>query len=1121
MNQEIIKKLTNQYLKSIEQEWAFLHVDEKKMVLRGIFTELEELVNGKPNNRVRIEQVIQSSNHVVFLGGPGSGKSTLLQYIGLCFARKDWVELGFKPPTNTIPVKLELNRFASILSEPGPKLEYAVSLAINEYIRDLNQDEAIELTLELIKQKKVILLLDGLDEVRESLRNEVQREIRRFSESPNGKSLKIIVSTRRDGFSDFELNFPKYLILPLDDKEKLEVFVSGWIETFKPEWDNKLVAEKKDIFLSLMNSNLSRSQFKNNPLLLRLSVQVFINSGELEKVKSMLYNKYLDDLFERAIIRGLDPSLKASLNEDAEKLAWELQLNKKISVSTNTINLLQDKLGLIIVSQGVIEFSHKTIQEYLVGRMIGKLWKTNRVFCIKFIRSKFIKTKWREPIIFMSGELGTQDNFDLQSKILSSNFYGKHRKENILFILKLIDGGAQANPIIKKEILQKIKKHNLRGGINQRIGTIWESYDLISEAGTFGNDALPILLEILEKRNQEINNAKNTDEVQSLVYTNETMESAVLSSLAKINSLESIKAIEDLFHETRSYVTSKRAIEMLGYLKVSNAIPEMINMINTGDLTWGMGGVHALVAYNSLSITTQLLEQLKNIETVSDIASLIFYYFKFMGEKSIPYALKGLEDRNPQVRIASIRALEHFRASEAIPKIQIALGDKNLSVCECAIYALSTLGAKSAIKPIEKILFSKNEAAIRGVAAFALAKLDPKNMADKLYKVFTKEKDEYLRESIHEAIRITNGYKHLQVITTKKDVENSFLLMRDEVSKSNYIYGYEAGRAIKKIEDQRKFSVNFLIKKLNEDMLSQITAIKLLTELREDKTIDRLSQFLKSENQDLRTETINSLAQFNTPQSIEYLRQALELSDKKTKTLIIEKLGDIHAYKAIPDIKLALKDNDLTDVAAIALGKMRVLEAIPFLRMTQRKIPSEKITRLLNRIERVFNSTFGRILNSYITFRFREDKRDYGGIQNSPHYILQGLISEVTITNESDKELLISELKKLKNAGVHTFLVVKRLEELEGFNTIEEDPFVLIANQKKVLRYFLRTVASLLIVGVLVLIGLAQDIIGDSFLVIFGDPVKNLVSGNLVLAVAILIILAIVSFVSSQYLKDQ
>ncbi|WP_341527125.1 NACHT domain-containing protein [Nostoc sp. UHCC 0302] len=114
-------------------------------------------------------EAVQRHNKLMVLGKPGAGKTTFLKYLAMQCIEGQYL-------TNRIPFFITLKEFAEEFQQPDI-LEYIVQKLSVCGVHD--EKEKAE---QLLRHGKVLVLLDGLDEVREEDTKRILRQILEFSE---------------------------------------------------------------------------------------------------------------------------------------------------------------------------------------------------------------------------------------------------------------------------------------------------------------------------------------------------------------------------------------------------------------------------------------------------------------------------------------------------------------------------------------------------------------------------------------------------------------------------------------------------------------------------------------------------------------------------------------------------------------------------------------------------------------------------------------------------------------------------------------------------------------------------------------------------------------------------
>ncbi|MEO0532914.1 MAG: NACHT domain-containing NTPase [Cyanobacteria bacterium P01_A01_bin.123] len=338
----------------------------------------------KSVERVSGIELVKNCSKLMILGKPGSGKTTFLKHIAnQCNNRKLF--------SNLVPVFISLRNF----SDPGNSfslLEYLIAWFEKFGIQDFEVDS-------LLQKNRILLLLDGLDEVNEERFKYTLRQVREFTDK-NFENHFII--TCRLGAQDYV--FEKFTEVEISDfnDEQISSFVHNW-------FGYKGVAEKADRFLDKIQKNTPIKDLASNPLLLTLLCLVFedrtdfpLNRAEIyEQGLSTLLRKWdasrdierdwvykelsahrKEDLLSQIAIRSFGKSeyfFKEKVLENYiadyiinlpngrnKRFVRESDLNSK-----GVLKAIEYQHGLFVErARGIYSFSHLTFQEYFTARAI-------------------------------------------------------------------------------------------------------------------------------------------------------------------------------------------------------------------------------------------------------------------------------------------------------------------------------------------------------------------------------------------------------------------------------------------------------------------------------------------------------------------------------------------------------------------------------------------------------------------------------------------------------------------------------------------------------------------------------------------------------------------------------
>ncbi len=220
--------------------------------------------------------VANQEQYLMVLGSPGMGKTTFLRKVGLEALKRN--KGDYKP--NCIPVLLDLKTFRT-----G---EINFENAIATEFQNCGLPEYQKLTDKFLEQGKLLILLDGLDEVPTERMGEMVTNIQDFVDRHSKN--RFITSCRIAAYRNNFRRFTDVAIANFDD-EQIENFITNWFES-QPERGKEC--------LERLNSGdyKAAKELTQTPLLLTLVCILYQRSGLFPINRSTLYERALRVLLE-------------------------------------------------------------------------------------------------------------------------------------------------------------------------------------------------------------------------------------------------------------------------------------------------------------------------------------------------------------------------------------------------------------------------------------------------------------------------------------------------------------------------------------------------------------------------------------------------------------------------------------------------------------------------------------------------------------------------------------------------------------------------------------------------------------------------------------------------------
>ncbi len=209
-------------------------------------------------------------------GGSGTGKTTFLRKVGLEALKQAKGEYSH----SSIPVLLELRKFSWEKSAP---IDLAAKIAEEFENCGLSEDQAF--THEFLEQGRLLILLDGLDQVPTELLTQMTTAIQQLVD--RYQKNRFIVSCRIAADHSCQ-NFSRFTSVTIADfdEQQIQSFINSWFKSHsQPEWGQKCWS-----ILASGDHQMTRELVKT-PLLLTLICSLFLKHGKFPTKRSTLYDR--------------------------------------------------------------------------------------------------------------------------------------------------------------------------------------------------------------------------------------------------------------------------------------------------------------------------------------------------------------------------------------------------------------------------------------------------------------------------------------------------------------------------------------------------------------------------------------------------------------------------------------------------------------------------------------------------------------------------------------------------------------------------------------------------------------------------------------------------------------
>ncbi|MFQ5923446.1 MAG: HEAT repeat domain-containing protein, partial [Anaerolineales bacterium] len=767
---------------------------------------------------VSMSDALLEHPYLAILGEPGSGKSTALKFCA------HWISQ--RSTEGLIPILLRLKEYEEQL-RLGP-LEVSLAAEIDRY-HSIGPERSLGMLKAYQRDGRLAILLDGMDEVSEQTRSNIQAQIRKSAQPGGASAARIVVTSRPVGFRTLGPHIEEHALKPLESRDEAIKYVTLWLTMLRKlnkKDPSGSEAEEAKEFLNLIDTQGGLRRIVDNPLLLRIAVETYDESREVVSERAALYKRYIEEhLWQRAIKRGAPPILKMACLAALEEIAWAIQdtgNDKKdwieaalleaaakrdavpLAEVPQLLSVLTEKLGLLVLhgarSNPSIAFTRTTFQEYFVARRLAAAWAGNESVTWAGLRKRLhYSTSWRESVLLTANLLAVDHASRLIGRILRAHSaYERELFRDLTLAADAIAGGAKVDDrTISKVVSGARRIFSPHRSCLALLGTYvslialaiailpWWAALLAAGAWTslwvlLSRGAYPLLRRFLLLPNRLIGGP-------SEVLT----EQIGIDVLKAVANNEAVAALCELMRRGTS-VTKVHVARALGEIRDPGSVPALVDTL-TGPLLTGdrdaddaakkitiieVMGMHRTLRFmpDGGMVSSPLGDEYMELGVKGEAARALG---KIGDSSALPALIEALRHRITNVADMAADALIAIGQidSQTLPSLILAASDEDPHVAELAVRALGRMGANEAdvISALLDALF-RDEGDIAEAAAEALGSISDQSVVPMIYQRLASDEERMglIRSSVAVALALCGDPAGIPILADRISIYGDF-----------------------------------------------------------------------------------------------------------------------------------------------------------------------------------------------------------------------------------------------------------------------------------------------------------------------------------------------------------
>ena len=412
------------------------------LLLAGREVEAGHMPLGRLSEPRPVLDLLRENDGLIVLGDPGAGKTTFLRFLALKLALGQGEELGLN---RRFPVLVPLSAYANALAEEDERLDEFIV----RYLHDMGADLPIgDLLREALAEGRALVLLDGLDEVRQArLRHLVVERVVDFYTFHRRAGSKFVLTSRIVGYREVRPTVEGMAECTLVDFEEDEIaaFVERWTAALEQAAGGATAVAAQDAereraeLLEAIRRNPGVRRLAANPLLLTILALMKRQGVTLPERRVELYDQYVRTLlssWNRARGLGRPPARDLDVVQTERVLAplalWMHEVSPGVGLvkrgelerrlvqvyadrgdkdpegaARRLLSDVREHAGLLLErGAGQYGFIHLTFEEYLAAMGVARLGQREIEPVVDVLAAHVGDAEWREVSLLAVGYLG-------------------------------------------------------------------------------------------------------------------------------------------------------------------------------------------------------------------------------------------------------------------------------------------------------------------------------------------------------------------------------------------------------------------------------------------------------------------------------------------------------------------------------------------------------------------------------------------------------------------------------------------------------------------------------------------------------------------------------------------